>query len=100
MATMGPVKSVHGLDGGRSGVQAGRHQPLDIFQHHDGVVHDDADGQHQPEQRQVVQAEAQCRQDGESADQGDGHVDHRQDHGLPVLQEEQHDQGHQQDRDH
>ena len=40
------------------------------------------------------------RHDGERADQGDGHVDHGQDHGLPVLEEEQHDPAHQQDRDH
>ena len=32
---------------------------------------------------------------GERADQRDRHVDHRQDHRPPVLQEEQHDDGHQ-----
>ena len=34
---------------------------LDRLDDDDGVVHDDADGQHQAEQRQVVQAEAQNR---------------------------------------
>jgi hypothetical protein len=29
----------------------------------------------------------------EGADQRDRHVDHRQDHGPPVLQEQQHDDG-------
>ncbi len=51
---------LHRLDGGRARVQAGGDQPLDVLQHHDGVVHDDADGQHQAEQRQVVQRETQA----------------------------------------
>ena len=33
---------------------------LDVLDHDDGVVDDDADRQHQAEQRQVVQAEAQA----------------------------------------
>ena len=53
----GPGDFLHRLDGRRAGVQAGRDQPFDVLQHHDGVVHDDADGQHQPEQRQVVERE-------------------------------------------
>ena len=38
------------------------------------------------------------RHDGEGADQRDRHVDHRQDHGPPVLQEHEHDDGHQDHR--
>ena len=56
MASTGPGDLLHRLDRGRARVEAGRDQPLDVLQHHDGVVHDDADGQHQAEQRQVVQA--------------------------------------------
>ena len=56
-----PGHLVHRLDG-----RLARRQPvldvmLDGLDHDDGVVHDDADGQHQPEQRQVVQAEAERR---------------------------------------
>ena len=58
MASTGPVISSMALMVAVRSVQAGGDQPLDVFQHHDGVVHDDADGQHQAEQRQVVQREA------------------------------------------
>ena len=30
------------------------HDAFDVFQHHDGVVHHDADGQHHAEQGQVL----------------------------------------------
>ena len=59
----------------------------------DRVVDHDPDRQHQPEQRDVVEAEAHRRHHGEGADQRDRHVDHRQDHGPPVLEEHQHDDG-------
>ena len=66
-----------------------------FFQHDDGVIHDDADGQHQAEQRQVVECEAQhAAMTGERChDEHDNrHVNHRQDRGSPILQEEQDDQ--------
>ena len=56
MARIGPVISFIAL---MVASRAGRPfsmPALDVLQHHDGVVHHDADGQHQPEQRQVVQA--------------------------------------------
>ncbi len=37
--------------------------------------------------------------DREGSDQGNRHVDHRQDHGPPILKEKQHDEGHQKDGD-
>ncbi len=82
---------LHRLDRRRVRIQAGRDQPLDVFQHHDGVIHHDADGKHQPEQREVVQRIAQRRHDREGADKRNRHVDHRQDHRPPVLQEYQND---------
>ena len=88
-----PGDFVHRFDGGGFGIVAFGDPAFDVFQHHDGVVDHDADGQHQAEQREVVQVEAQQGHDGERADQRDGHVDHRQDHRLPILQEEQHDDG-------
>ena len=78
----------HRLDGGRPGVQSLGNVVLDVLQHDDGVIDHDADGQHQPEQCQAVQAEAHQRHDGEGADQRHRHVDHGQDHRLPVLQEQ------------
>ena len=67
-------------------------QRLDVLQHDDGVVHDDADGQHQPEQGQVIQAEPQQAHDGERPDQETPDVDHGQEQGFPVLQEQQDDE--------
>ena len=92
MARIGPVISSIALIVAVRGVEPLRDHPLDVLQHDDRVVDHDADRQHQPEERQVVQAKAQRRHDRERADQRDRHVDHRQDHGPPVLQEHQHDE--------
>ena len=92
-----PGDFLHGLDGGRADVVAAGEHPLDVLQDDDGVVHDNADGQHQSEERDVVQAEFHGSHDGESADDRDGHVDHGQDHRFPVLEEDEHheaDQSH------
>ena len=71
---------------------------LDVFHHDDGVVHDDADGQHQAKQRDVVEAEAQGRHDGERADDGDtGTAIIGRSARPPVLQEHQHDDADQDD---
>ncbi len=64
---------------------------LDVLDHDDRVVDHDADRQHQPEQRQVVQAEAQGRHDGEGADQRDRDRDDRDDRRAPSLQEQDDD---------
>ena len=52
---------------------------LDRLDDHDGVVDHDADGQHQAEQRQVVEAETQGGHHGEGADDGHRHGDQRDD---------------------
>ena len=98
MAMIGPVISSIALIVRLLRRQAVRQSMLDVLDHHDRVVDDDADRQHQAEQREVVEAEAQQRHDGERADERHGHGDQRQDHRPPVLQEEQHDDGHQDDR--
>ena len=88
MARIGPVISFIALMVASRTGQALVQPALDVLQHDDGVVHDDADGQHQPEQGQVVQREAHQLHDGEGADQRHRHVDHGQEQGLPVLQEQ------------
>ena len=93
-----PGDLVHRLDGGLSDRETLLEPALDVLEHDDGVVDHDADGQHQPEQRQVVEREPQQAHDGEGADQGDADVDHRQEERLPVLQEQQDDNGHQDHR--
>ena len=79
---------------------ARRHPLFDMvfrgLDHHDGVVNDDADGQHQAEQRKRVEAEPHQRHGGESADDGHRHGDQGDQRRTPVLQEHQHHHGHQQ----
>ncbi len=72
----------HLLHGPNRGV-ARREPVLDMIfhrlDHHDCVVHDDADGQHQAEQREVVEAEPHGGHHGERADDGHRHGDQRND---------------------
>ena len=72
---------------------------LDVLHHDDGVVDDNADRQHQAEQRQVVQGNAERIKETEGADQRDRDRNHRNDRGTPALQEQEDDADHQQDRD-
>ena len=55
MPTIGARDLAHGLSGGglRRQPLAG-HDALDVLDHHDGVVDDDADGQHHAEHGQHV----------------------------------------------
>ena len=56
-----PGDFVHRLARGLARRQALFQPALDVFHDHDRVVDHDADRQHQPEQRQVVQRKAQAR---------------------------------------
>ncbi len=89
---------VHGLVGGFARAQARAQFPLDVLHHHDGVVHHDADGEHQAEQRQIVQREAEGGHHEEGPDQRYRDGDDRNDGGAPGLQEQQDHQHHQHDR--
>src|SRR5262249_181583 len=85
-----PRHFFHGLDGGGARFVAARNHAFDVLQHDDGVVHHNADGQHETKQRDVIEAEIHQSHDGEGADDRYGDVDHGQDHGSPILQEKQH----------
>ncbi|MCY1406143.1 hypothetical protein D9M71_214010 [compost metagenome] len=92
-----PGHLLHGLDGRFARADLlGRHHPLDVLDHHDGVVDHDADGQHHAEQRQQVDGESEHVHAGEGAHQGHGDRQHRDQGGAPVLQEDEHYQHHQQ----
>ena len=89
---------VHGLGRGLLGRQVlGTHDALDVFQHHDGVVHHDADGQHHAEERQGVDGVAQGVHAREGADDGHRHGDAGNQGGPPVLEE---DVNHDEHQDH
>ena len=56
------------LDGGQQRRLAEFHAPHDVFQHDDGVVHHESDGEHRAQQRQRVDGVAQRRHDQEGGD--------------------------------
>ena len=60
----------HGLDRRllRGEVPLG-HVPLDVLHHHDRIVDDDADREHEAEEREQVDGEAEGEHDGERAEQ-------------------------------
>ena len=60
MAMTGPVISSMALIGRLARRQALCHPALDVLHHDDRVIDDDADRQHQAEQRQVVEREARA----------------------------------------
>ena len=73
-----------------------RHAVLDVvlhrLHHHDGIVHDQSDGQHQSEQRQSVDGEAEHREHDKRSDQRNRDRKQRNQGGAPALQEyEDHD---------
>ncbi len=71
------------------------HVALDVFQHDDGVIDDKAGRNGQRHQRQVVQRIVEKIHGAESADDGDGHGDGRNQRGAAVLQEDEDHADHQ-----
>ena len=61
----------------------------------DGVVDDQADGEHQAEERQCVDRESERRENHERADERHRNGEHRDERGAPALEKEedhQHDE--------
>ena len=90
---------VHRLVCGLARRHALRHVALDVLDHDDGVVDDDADRQDQAEHRQVVDRDAEGGEDREGAEQRYRDGDHGNDRRPPALQEHEDDADHQRDRD-
>ena len=91
-----PRDLLHRLEGGLPGHHALLDVVLHSLHHHDGVIHHQADGQHQPEEGQSVDGEAQQGEDRKGADEGNGHGNHGNERGAPVLQEDVDHEDHQQ----
>ncbi len=90
---------LHGEDGsllGRALLLA--HDPLDVLQHHDGVINHDTDGEHHAEQGQQVDGETEHQHAGEGPDERHRHRDTGDQGGAEVLQEQIDDHEHQYDR--
>ena len=88
----------HLFHGGLGGL-FGRHPlfdfDLDRLHHHDGVVHDDTDGQHQAQQGQDVDGEADQGKGHEGGQQGNRNGDGGDQCRPPVLDEDEDHQNHQ-----
>ena len=83
----------HGGDGGVERRHALlMHEALDVLEHHDCVVHDDADSDDHREERQGVDTEAEKPQAREGADERDWHGQHRDERRAPAAEEEEDDQ--------
>ena len=70
--------------------------PVDVFEHDDGIVHHQTNGQHHGQQAQDVDGEAEHVHDGECADQRDRNGHDRNQHRAPVAKEQEDHQHHQQ----
>ena len=80
---------LHRLDGGFARLKVLlAHDALDVLQHDDGVVDNDADGQHHAEQGQRVDRIAEQQEPGERARQRHRNGHQRNQGGAPALQEE------------
>ncbi len=66
---------------------------VDVLADHDGVVDDDAEHDEKREHRDHVDADADERQEQQTADEGNGHPDHDPE-GEPQLEEHRQDQQH------
>ncbi len=81
----------------------GRHAffdvPLHRLHHHDGVVDDQSDGQHQAEERERVDRKAENGEHDERSDQRNRHREQRNQRRAPALQEQIDHDRNQRDRD-
>jgi hypothetical protein len=82
------------LDGGHRAALAARlHAVVDVLEHDDGVVDDDADGEREREQRERVEREAGGAHQPERADDARGDGDGGDERRAHVAQEQKHDGG-------
>ena len=72
---------------------------LDVFEHHDGVIHHEADGQEQRQQGQRVERKTPGADQHERAYQRHRDGDRGDERGAEAAQEEQDDQHHEAERD-
>ena len=85
----------HRFFGGFAGGQAFvAHNTLDVFHHHDRVIHQKPDRQHHRKQRQGIDGVAEQRQHAEGAQQNDRYRQRRDQRRADVLQEQVHHHHH------
>ncbi len=85
---------VHRRRAASRGVMPSMEIAFHVLHHHDRIVHDDADREDEPEQRERVQREAERLEHRERADERHGNREQRNDRRAPRLEEEDHDHDH------
>jgi hypothetical protein len=80
------------------GVFANSNVAFDVLDDDDRIVNDDADREHETEERQVIERYAECGKDRTGANQRDRNCDHGDDGRSPSLQKEENNRDHEQDR--
>ena len=83
----GPANFLHGLDGGLTRRETFGDVSLDVFDHDNSIIDDDADSEHEAEEAQVVEREAEDLHDRQRADERHRNGEQRDDGGTPALQE-------------
>ena len=71
------------------------HEPLGVLEHDDGVVDDDADGNHHRKERQNVDAVTHHPKASARANERNGHRNHGNERRAPGAEEKKDDDGHQ-----
>ena len=92
----GAADLVHRLVRGIARRQAALQISFDVLDDDDRIVDDNADRQHQTEQREIVERKSESRENGKRADQRNRNGDDRDHRSAPALQKKDH---HQHDQD-
>ena len=86
------------FDGSREWIEALFDVPINVLQHHNRIVHHQANGQNQGQQCQGIDGEACQSHHGKGANQTDGNGDDGNDGGAEGSKEYKDNQGHQNNR--
>ena len=98
IATTGPPTSSMAFTVADFGIHALVDVVLDGFDHDDGVVHHEADRQHEAEERQRVDGKPKRRKDDERSDERDRNRQQRNERGAPALKEDEDNDDHEAER--
>jgi hypothetical protein len=98
IATIGATSSRAASIGRRHGLLALVQVPLDVFHHHDRVVDDEADRQHDGQQRQQVDRESGNQHQKHRADQRNRDRHDRDEHGSERTEEQEDHDDHDEQR--
>ena len=83
---------------GIDGRLAFAHMPLDVFDHHDRVIHDETDRQHHRQQRQQIQREAEGLHEKNAAQERQRNRHQRNQHRAQRTEEQENHDGNNQQR--